>query len=306
MSLQQAVTVLLLVFLGHQTVHCTVNGTGPGDMATRRTSTANSTVNSGSSQFQVPGPAWGRNLLTSWLMTRNNSAVRLGVNNSNSTSNGNLIRQLRFTPMNAVLSSFIYSLSVVPLFLALTSVFTPKPHGFYGRRKRALVNESHLYRHLPLMNREETRRFLSLFETTLLVSRKIQNEQCKKYYYCKVFKSAVRSGSLPKITDFEYALLNVFGIVAERYDYKVDLIPTVKMYYEIATNAFKGISCSQSYPCSSDRNATVHQKISPIARTTLQLPSREGNSSKATSISAGRRHPSSRRTSPQKRAKNGA
>ena len=40
---------------------------------------------------------------------------------------------------------------------------------YYGRRKRALVNESHYYRHLPLLNRDETRRFLSLFETTLLV-----------------------------------------------------------------------------------------------------------------------------------------
>lgn len=87
-----------------------------------------------------------------------------------------------------VLTSFIYSLSIVPLFLAIGSLFAPWPHGktqptgaclnrftakpvgFNGRRKRAVVNDSHLYRHLPLLNRDETKRFLSLFETTLKVT----------------------------------------------------------------------------------------------------------------------------------------
>lgn len=119
MSLQQALIVLTLFgFMCH--AHST-NVTSLEDID-------NSTSINVTNGLQV-GQAWGRNMFTNWLLPRNSSA-RFGVNTSNST--GNFVRQLRFTPMNAVLSSFIYSLSVVPLFLALTSVFTPAPHGMFA------------------------------------------------------------------------------------------------------------------------------------------------------------------------------
>ena len=137
------------------------------------------------------------------------------------------------------------------------------------------------------------------------------------YYSCRVFHSAIRSGSFPKLADFEYALLNVFGyaqlslisisllsldivlvvmmivssflccrIVVERYDYKVDLIPTVKMYYEIATNAFKGISsCAQKYPCSNDQIAAGKKRQS-ATRHSLKLPSAESNRTRTATTKA--------------------
>lgn len=122
MSFQQALIVLtLLGFMCYVRVHST-DVTSLEDID-KRTNETNINVNNG-----LQMSPWGRNMLTNWLLPRNNSA-RFGVNTSNSTIQA--IRQLRFTPMNAVLSSFIYSLSVVPLFLALTSVFTPAPHGMF-------------------------------------------------------------------------------------------------------------------------------------------------------------------------------
>ena len=140
-------------------------------------------------------PVWRWNTLESKL------TMNTKTNKESSFDKGNSLLFTRKLGVNSMLSSFIYSLTMIPLFLAISSVFTPSPYGkcsqvflssfilfhlfiykciyirllslyltgFYGRHKRALVNESHFYRHLPLMNRDETRRFLSLFETTLLV-----------------------------------------------------------------------------------------------------------------------------------------
>lgn len=104
--------------------------------------------------------------LFSRLLSNNNSTNRRIAPSLDPNQTAQLARKLG---ANAMMSSFLFSFSVVPLLMAITSLFTPAPHGFYGRYKRALVNESHLYRHLPLMNRDDTRRFLSLFETTLMV-----------------------------------------------------------------------------------------------------------------------------------------
>ena len=104
--------------------------------------------------------------LFSRLLSINNSTNRRIAPSLDPNQTAQLARKLG---ANAMMSSFLFSFSVVPLLMAITSLFTPAPHGFYGRYKRALVNESHLYRHLPLRNRDDTRRFLSLFETTLMV-----------------------------------------------------------------------------------------------------------------------------------------
>ncbi|CAG2162464.1 unnamed protein product [Oppiella nova] len=150
-----------------------------------------------------------------------------------------------------MVSGVLYGLTVLPAIIALTSGATPLAGLFssLGRRKRSLVNESHIYRQLPLLTNEETYKFLTLFESTL-AARKIESPGCKKYYTCKVFYAVLKSGEKPKLPVFENAIINVFGIAVERKDYKIQFIPTVKLYYNVAKDALKGESCARRYPCS--------------------------------------------------------
>jgi len=42
----------------------------------------------------------------------------------------------------------------------------------------------------------------------------------------------------------------LYRIAVERKGFKIDLIPTVKMYYETATDSINGNVCALRYPCS--------------------------------------------------------
>ena len=64
---------------------------------------------------------------------------------------------------------------------------------------------------MPLLNKESTYKFLSLLETTLDV-RRVDSAVCKKYYVCKVYRTALMSGEEPlSLSSFEKAIINTFG-----------------------------------------------------------------------------------------------
>ena len=58
----------------------------------------------------------------------------------------------------------------------------------------------------------------------------------------------------------------MFRIVVERKDFKIQLIPTVKMYYNVAKDALKGEICARKYPCSlqAQHLQTGHQKLTKL------------------------------------------
>lgn len=94
--------------------------------------------------------------------------------------------------MNSVFTGLLYSLSIVPLLFALKSMFANRNFGYYGlyRRKRATPFTGR-QQNLPFMNMEETKRFISLFESTLAVSliaifkpRKNIERKASKFYLC--------------------------------------------------------------------------------------------------------------------------
>ncbi|OTF81358.1 hypothetical protein BLA29_000786 [Euroglyphus maynei] len=165
---------------------------------------------------------------------------------------------------HTLMNTFFYTLTLIPLLFTLARTFNTWPNGFvYSRRyKRSSFNEFITNTRLPTLNREETRKFLSLLETTLR-NKKILDGNCRKYYSCKVIQNAIKADKFPKLSDYEWALLDILGqyliiclfcfdiysIAVERFDFKLDLVQAVKMYYEIATNALKGVSCSHMYPC---------------------------------------------------------
>ncbi|XP_054168590.1 uncharacterized protein LOC128965837 [Oppia nitens] len=167
---------------------------------------------------------------------------------ANPVYNPAMARQIGMSTL--MMSGLLYGLTMLPAIIALTTGSSPLAGLFssLGRRKRSLVNESYTYRQLPLLNNEETYKFLKLFESTL-AARKIENPICKKYYTCKVYYQVLKSGEKPKLPVFENAIINVFGIAVERRDFKLQLIPTVKMYYNVAKDALKGESCARRYPC---------------------------------------------------------
>ncbi|XP_046911062.2 uncharacterized protein LOC124492263 [Dermatophagoides farinae] len=178
-----------------------------------------------------------------------------GDNHNNSLNDiinrrNDVIMNARRIGYHTIMNTFIYTLTLIPLLFTLARTFNTWPNGFiYTRRyKRASLNEFATNTHLPLLNRDETRRFLSLLETTLR-NKKILDENCKKYYSCKVIQNAIKADKFPKLSDYEWALLDILGIAVERFDFKLDLVQAVKMYYEIATNALKGVSCAYMYPC---------------------------------------------------------
>lgn len=110
----------------------------------------------------------------------------------------NRLQAVKYNPLMArniglsslMLSGVLYGLTVLPAIIAITGVSplssksfnnrltrgsnsksqTSGLFGSLGRRKRSLVNESHIFRQLPLLTNEETFKFLKLFESTLAVS----------------------------------------------------------------------------------------------------------------------------------------
>ena len=111
----------------------------------------------------------------------------------------NRLQSVKYNPLMArniglsslMLSGVLYGLTVLPAIIAITGVSplssmlsiesliinyksnnkTLGLFGSLGRRKRSLVNESHIFRQLPLLTNEETYKFLKLFESTLAVSK---------------------------------------------------------------------------------------------------------------------------------------
>lgn len=76
-------------------------------------------------------PNWVRSWLANWLVKRSSPFTRVSDKSREAATNLSTIvaRPSRNLPMNALMSSFVYSLSMVPILLAITSVFSPIPHG---------------------------------------------------------------------------------------------------------------------------------------------------------------------------------
>jgi hypothetical protein len=99
--------------------------------------------------------------------------------------------------------------------------------------------------------------------------RKIKEPSCKKYFMCKIYETTMEnfnptdsgdsvltsygSGSLMphklSLHDFEFGVIDTFGVVAERTGYKLDLLSTVKYYLDSALVGIMGGNCNKIFPC---------------------------------------------------------
>ena len=95
--------------------------------------------------------------------------------------------------------------------------------------------------------------------------RKVEREVCKKYYMCRVYQTVVETTmgmgiDRPSLHDFEIAVIDTFGVAAERTGHRVDLLTTVKNYLDSALVGAMGGNCSRIFPCpghDDDRGGTI-------------------------------------------------
>lgn len=122
------------------------------------------------------------------------------------------------------------------------------------RRKRSsppplVSSNAYRFREMPLLDNSSSYRFLSLVENTMEV-RKIGESSCKKFYVCKIYQTALDSSERPTPQDFEIAVIETFGVAAERTGFKLDLINTVRYYLDAALVGLMRGNCSKVFPCS--------------------------------------------------------
>lgn len=148
------------------------------------------------------------------------------------------------------------------------------------RRRRSThvpLTNAYRFREMPLLDNSSSYKFLSLVENTMEI-RKIKEPSCKKYFMCKIYSTTMEnfgetSGESPlssfgssssspsssssssyfphklSLHDFEYGVIDTFGVVAERTGYKLDLLSTVKYYLDSALVGIMGGSCNKVFPC---------------------------------------------------------
>lgn len=121
------------------------------------------------------------------------------------------------------------------------------------RRKRSsppplVSSNAYKFREMPLLDNSSSYKFLSLVENTLEI-RKIGESTCKKFYVCKIYQTALESSERPSPQDFEIAVIDTFGIAAERTGYKFDLIAAVRYYLDAALVGLMRGNCSKIFPC---------------------------------------------------------
>lgn len=121
------------------------------------------------------------------------------------------------------------------------------------RRKRSnppplVSSNAYRFREMPLLDNSSSYKFLSLVENTLEI-RKIGESSCKKFYVCKIYQSALETNERPSPQDFEIAVIDTFGIAAERTGFKFDLISAVRYYLDAALVGLMRGNCSKIFPC---------------------------------------------------------
>ncbi|XP_053208910.1 uncharacterized protein LOC128392847 [Panonychus citri] len=163
-----------------------------------------------------------------------------------------------------LMTSVIYGLTILPAIYAVTGNLN-LPSGLMssltGRRRRKRSFYLGTPWELPLLDKPTTEKFLSLLETTLEV-RKVHSTPCKRQHLCKVYQWSLKSEDRPvTLTTLERALVNIFGVAAERNDLHLKLVPAVKLYSEAALVALTGSNCSLIYPCTEDINYKKGSRI---------------------------------------------
>ena len=145
------------------------------------------------------------------------------------------------------------------------------------RRRRSTsvsLTNAYRFREMPLLDNSSSYKFLSLVENTMEL-RKIKEPECKKYFMCRIYQTTVDNfapgdsdstslssssygsssssthDSPPKLSlhDFEFGVIDTFGVVAERTGYKLDLLATVKYYLDSALVGIMGGNCNKIFPC---------------------------------------------------------
>ncbi|XP_074595905.1 uncharacterized protein LOC141851029 [Brevipalpus obovatus] len=176
--------------------------------------------------------------------------------------NPGLARKLGLSTL--LMTSVIYGLSILPALFAATG---SNPLGglisSIGKKRKRRSYWTRNFWEMPLMNKQMTEKFLTLLETTMEV-RKVNSSLCKQHHLCRVYQTALKEEDYldeseketekisPNLSVFEKAVINMFGIAAERKDYHLNLGQAVKFYFESALVGITGSNCSKIFPCAEE------------------------------------------------------
>lgn len=144
--------------------------------------------------------------------------------------NANAMR--RYSISTILAGTLFYSLTILPLIMMLTStgpfagfgppMVAPQPAMMMmgkRRRRRSLPAQynndrmRHLtaYRQMPLLDKTDSGRFLSLLQATFAL-RRLHDSNCRKLYLCEVYGHVLQQAQRPiSLHSFEDALVHTFG-----------------------------------------------------------------------------------------------